>query len=78
MLFVVTASAGFILFLIAGYIALNLVRGNTALAIAYLMLSFVVAILCCLKQGLRGLGVGILLGLGAVLLLLAVCSGVRF
>ncbi len=76
--FVIMVIAGFLLFLISGYMALLLVRGNTTLAIGYLILAFVAGFVCCLKEGMRGLGLGILLGVGAVLLLLAICSGMKF
>lgn len=76
--FIVMVIAGFILFLIGGYMALGLTRGSMAAGYGYLGLALVAAVACCLKEGLRGLGVGILLGLGAFLLLLAICSGMKF
>jgi len=68
---------GLILFGVAGGIAVSALRNQTALTF-YLMFCGVAGVSCCFKPALRGLGIGILLGLGGALLLLAICSGMRF
>jgi hypothetical protein len=66
--------AGFVLFVVGGSLALSLDRQGKA-GIPYLVLSFCVAVVLTMKATTRGLAIGIFLGLGAVLLVLAICSG---
>jgi hypothetical protein len=73
--FVAGAIGGFILFYIGGALALSASRGSSTLAVLYLASAFIVAVACMFKPALRGLAAGIFLGLGCVLLLIAICSG---
>ncbi|HVS51032.1 MAG TPA: hypothetical protein VHD62_01660 [Opitutaceae bacterium] len=74
--FVAGTIGGFILFVIAGAGALSLGR-NGSFGVAYLVVAFIAAIALATQRSLRGLAVGIFLGLGCVLLLIAICSGFR-
>ena len=54
-----------------------LAKGSETIGGAYLIISGFIALWLALKPNFRGLALGIFLGIGAVLLLIAACSGVR-
>lgn len=67
------AIGGFFLFVILGYAVSGL--NDRTFGILYLITSFVAAIWLATKPRFRGFAIGIFLGMGAVLLLISICSG---
>src|SRR3954469_5214021 len=68
--------AGFLLFLLGGFLALSMGNRGTPAAI-YVFFAFMGAIALVRKPRLRGLGIGIFLGIGPVLLLISICGGFK-
>jgi hypothetical protein len=73
---VVGAIGGFVLFFIIGASVLKAFNSSTA-TVWYGLVSFIGACWLATKPGSRGFAIGIFLGLGAVLLLMAICSGMQ-
>jgi hypothetical protein len=76
--FVGTLFAGVALFYVVGALVLAATSsGSQAYGIGYLVVSGVAGIALAFKRAWRGFAIGLLLGLGGVLLLIAICSGTR-
>ncbi len=72
---IVGVIAGFILFVVCGAGVLSIGRSG-AFGTVYLIISFGGAVTLAFRPGFgRGMAIGIFLGLGAVLMLIAICSG---
>ncbi len=67
------AIGGFFIFVILGYAVLAVT--DSAFGFLYVITSFVAAIWLATKPSYRGFAIGIFLGMGAVLLLISICSG---
>ena len=68
------AIGGFLLFVFLGAFVLS-VANRGPLAVVYCVGSFIAAIALATKPGWRGVAIGIFLGLGVGLLIMAICSG---
>jgi hypothetical protein len=66
---------GLVLFFLGGWLVLSF--RNQSVGGAYLVLAAGVAFAGTIRPGTRGLALGIFLGLGGILLLLAICSGMK-
>jgi hypothetical protein len=74
-LFAAAIAGGFIAFFIGGFAAIASGGRSQTLGILYLVLAFASAVWLAFKPAWRGFAIGVLLGLGALLLLIAICGG---
>jgi hypothetical protein len=68
------AIGGFALFLLGAAFTLSIGKSG-GFVVSYLLIAFAGGLSLAMKQSTRGLAVGIFLGLGATLLIIAICSG---
>jgi len=71
------AFLGFFLFVFCG-LGLGQTTKNGGLLVAYLIVAFVGAVWLATKPNWRGMAIGIFLGFGVLLLLIAICGNMRF